>query len=176
MSKHLMARFRHLRVASSDLNWQESTDHFDFTPWVIGRSQKTGEPLRMLTARSELGDHLTVTNSYTYPGKYGYTIWSNPDLNNVTGIKTDEAGNLNLDFAKPMANVGHGTQDSTAPEHRGFDSAEEAVEAAEKHYYSFDHSRRQPEQSDSGVDYSDIGRYTGREELNDDFGDIFGGG
>jgi hypothetical protein len=123
-------------------------------------------PDQILESTTESGDKIEV-NRFN-DDAYGYSIWLRervtPDhwayQNGVTRIGDEvltQAGNQNRGDERGK----------TLPDW------ESAKAAAEEHYYSLDHSgRRTPPARDSGVDYDNL--VNPQDDLNDDFGDIFG--
>lgn len=103
-------------------------------------------------ANIENGDTVQVMPMYDHNGPTGFH-----EYNIYSGVMDEDTGEF--------TNMGRA---------EGFTSPEEAMRAAEKHYYSLDHSNRKP--ADSSVDYSDLNNFRGRDEISDDYGDIFGSG
>lgn len=165
--RHLIARMRR-SAGSLSLDWQDLSHEGPIGP-AEDRISKTGEPWYKHQAITEVGDYLTVANSATHPNRWGYTLISQEDRDDPSGIIFKPGGGFEM--REPLGKAGHDKDDT------GFASPNEAMIAAEQHYFSLDHAgrpsyHRAPQ--DSGVDYSDLNSFRGGDDLSDDYGDIFG--
>lgn len=100
------------------------------------------------------------------PLGWGYGIWTYEPFENEDGERGNHRHN-----GGDGDHVWQGNNGKTI-----YKTHDEAKRAAEDHYYSLDHRNRnapEPGLNDSGVDYEDL--MNPRPDLDDDFGDIFGG-
>ena len=131
------------------------TAGFRWLPSGGGPSDDGGEE-----AHTETG-HLVQTHHAHPPGDYdrtadpigfGYSIW---------------------EYQHDMGDgLGSGYECVSEDQNGVYPTHDEAKKAAEEHYYRLDHSRGSA--PESRIDYENL--VNPRDDLDDDFGDIFGGG
>lgn len=160
-----MARFRRLHAAGED------GLHFD---WRQEDDLSSGSPA--WRTNLENGDHL-MTHGFGWPRHPGGMAWGyylfGPRQHHGQN-PTQETGPIYHRYTDDPEGVyseslGHGTIDRR-PGGGMFATHEEAARAAEEHYFGLDRRGQAPA---SDLDYEKL--VNPSQELDDDYGDIFGG-
>lgn len=182
MSRHLMARFRHLHAAD------ENGLHFDWQPRSRGNLEGYHAPL-------ENGDlielHGLPPQRKNEPWKWSYHImgppdpevkmvghsgkWSKPGVWTVTDYPHTRpwfgSGGQGDLKAEEEADRRKRTNYTDGRQPTMFDNKLDAMRAAEQHYIALNRMGQGRSSIDSGVDYDDISKPA---PLDDDYGPIFG--